>query len=81
MKSHWLLVVVFTPCVFACGATSQEPCTQADLAKVVAAHEGRLAQKCFSQGPDCPERRAEDARFKEEIRTWVRCDRESEPKR
>jgi len=64
-----------------CGATSQEPCTEADLGKVVAAHEARLAMKCVGQGPDCPERKAEDARFKEEIRTWVRCDKESEPPR
>lgn len=64
-----------------CGATSQEPCTDADLSKVVAAHEARLAMKCVGQGPDCPERKAEDARFKEEIRTWVRCDKESEPPR
>ena len=64
-----------------CGATLQEPCTDPDLGKVVAAHEARLAMKCVGQGPDCPARKAEDARFKEEIRTWVRCDRESEPPR
>jgi hypothetical protein len=73
----WAALVVSA----ACGATSQEPCTEADLGKVVAAHEARLAMKCVGQGPDCPERKAEDARFKEEIRTWVRCDKESEPPR
>jgi hypothetical protein len=57
-----------------CGATDKEPCTQADLGKVVAAHEARLAEKCVGQGKDCPNRKAEDARFKEEVRKWVRCD-------
>jgi len=68
-------------CWWGCGATSEAPCTQADLGKVVAAHEARLAQACLGQGPDCPERKVENARFKEEIRTWVRCDPESEPRR
>lgn len=63
-----------------CGATSQEPCTEADLGKIVAAHEARLAAKCVGQGVDCPERKVEDVRFKEEVRTWVRCDKESEPR-
>ncbi len=60
----------------ACGATSQEPCTDADLGKVVAAHEARLAFKCQGQGPDCSERAAENARFESELKTWVRCDKE-----
>jgi len=68
--ASWLLVLE------GCGATSHEPCTQADIAQVVAAHEARLASKCVGQGKDCPERKAEDARFKEELRTWVRCDDE-----
>ncbi len=72
---------VFATSSASCGATSSEPCTQADLGKIVAAHEARLAQACFGQGLDCHERKAEDARFKEEVRTWVRCDPESEPKR
>lgn len=63
-----------------CGATSQEPCTEADLGKVVAAHEARLALKCAGQGPDCHERAAENVRFKEEVRKWVRCDEESDPR-
>jgi len=63
-----------------CGATSQAPCTQADIAEIVAEHEARLAQACFGQGKDCSERKAEDARFKEELRAWVRCDKESEPR-
>jgi hypothetical protein len=57
-----------------CGATSSEPCTQADLGKIVAAHEARLAEKCLGQNEKCEARKAEDARFKEEVRTWVRCD-------
>jgi hypothetical protein len=67
-------VLVSCECLVGCGATSQEPCTQRDLAVIVAAHEARLASRCVGQGPSCPERKAEDARFKEEVRTWVRCD-------
>lgn len=62
-----------------CQATAHEPCTEADLGKVIAAHEARLAQKCFGAGTNCPERETENVRFKEELRAWVRCDRESEP--
>ncbi len=58
-----------------CGATSEEPCTQRDITMIVAAHEARLAEACAGQGPDCPERKAENARFKEELRGWVRCDK------
>lgn len=59
----------------ACGATDKEPCTEKDLGALIAAHEARLAEKCFGQGKDCHARKAEDARFKEEVRGWVRCDR------
>lgn len=70
-----LALVVATVITTACGATSQEPCTDADLDKVVAAHEARLAEKCVGQGTDCDERRAENARFEAELKTWVRCDK------
>lgn len=63
----------------ACGATSREPCTQKDLAAIIAAHEARLAEKCFGQGADCHERKAENARFENELRSWTRCDKESGP--
>ncbi|RPJ80730.1 MAG: hypothetical protein EHM13_11560 [Acidobacteria bacterium] len=69
------LLLLFALATLSCGATSQEPCTQQDLAAIVAAHEARLASKCVGQGPNCHEREAEDARFKEEVRTWVRCDK------
>jgi hypothetical protein len=62
-----------------CGATSQEPCTQADIAQIIAEHEARLASKCVGQGKDCHERKAEDARFREELRGWVRCDEQGSP--
>lgn len=68
----WLLMIE------GCGATDHEPCTQKDIAMIVAAHEARLASKCVGQGENCSERKAEDARFKEELRAWVRCDDESE---
>ena len=73
-------VLVSCEYLIGCGATSQEPCTEADVGKIVAAHEARLAGKCVGQGVDCPERKAENVRFKEELRQWVRCDKESEPK-
>ena len=59
-----------------CAETNPEPCTIADAEKLVAAHEARLAWVCAGQGVDCPDRKAEDARFREELRTWVRCDKE-----
>jgi len=69
----WLLILE------GCGATSNEPCTQKDVSLIVAAHEARLASKCVGQGPNCYERKAEDARFKEELRAWVRCDEQGSP--
>lgn len=51
-----------------------EPCSEADLSKIVAAHEARLAAACYGQGPDCEGRKAEDVRFESELKTWVRCD-------
>ncbi len=67
-------VVTSCSCLIGCDATSQPPCTQADLGKIVAAHEARLALKCAGQDEKCPERKAENARFKEEVKGWVRCD-------
>lgn len=71
-----LLALIFGA-VFAvhCGATAHEPCTQADLDRIVAAHEARLVEKCVDQGPDCSARKEENARFKDELRVWVRCSR------
>jgi hypothetical protein len=74
----WTAVLAFVAATVitttSCGATDSEPCTQADLSKIVAAHEARLAFKCVGQDEKCPDRKAEDARFKEEVRAWVRCD-------
>jgi len=59
-----------------CSATSQEPCTEADLAAIIRAHEARLAIECIGQGLDCDAYPVENARFESDLRTWVRCDKE-----
>lgn len=76
----WGIAALLHVSVTACGATSREPCTQGDLGKIIAAHEARLAQECFGQGVNCHERKAENARFEAELRSWTRCDRESGPR-
>lgn len=75
-ERHDLGLVLLGLAPTACSATSKEPCTQKDLGAIVAHHEAELAEKCAGQGTNCSAREELNAKFKEEVRGWVRCDSE-----
>lgn len=61
-------------CLLGC-AEQQPPCSNADAEAIAIRHEARLAIVCAGLGVDCPNRAAENARFRAELAADVRCDK------
>lgn len=59
----------------ACGATSQEPCTQADLTRIETEYQAEMAQHCAGEDPCADENRINE-KYRAKRQKWVTCNGE-----